>query len=93
MPRFMVFWSLIITSAFSFEPAVRPLLDAHCIDCHGADVQKGKLRLDGEVTMNTWIKVHDKLASGEMPPKKEEQPEQALRDESLAIHRHATHLT
>jgi hypothetical protein len=43
--------------------------------------------------MNTWIKVHDKLASGEMPPKREEQPEQALRDESLAIHRHATHLT
>ncbi len=75
----------------SFPVNVKPLLETHCVECHGADVQKGKLRLDGEVNMKTWIKVHDRLAAGEMPPKKAEQPPQALRDESVKILRDSLH--
>ncbi|MCB1279583.1 DUF1592 domain-containing protein [Prosthecobacter sp.] len=87
MHRPFAVWSLLAVSAFAFEPKVRPLIDAHCIECHGDDVQKGGLRLDGEVSMAAWTKVHDKLASGEMPPKKADQPPQALRDESVkAVH-------
>ncbi|HEY1051123.1 MAG TPA: c-type cytochrome domain-containing protein, partial [Prosthecobacter sp.] len=29
-----------------FEQRIRPLLLANCIECHGADKQKGGLRLD-----------------------------------------------
>lgn len=85
MRRLFIPGLLFAASLHAFEPKVRPLIDAHCIECHGEDVQKGKLRLDGEVSMKTWIKVHDRIAAGEMPPKKSEQPPQALRDESLKI--------
>jgi len=91
MRRLFISGLFFAASLHAFEPKVRPLIDAHCIECHGADVQKGKLRLDGEVSMKTWIKVHDRIAAGEMPPKKSEQPPQALRDESLKILRESLH--
>lgn len=91
MLRLFIICPLFAISAFAFEPKVRPLIDAHCIECHGPDVQKGKLRLDGEVSMKTWIKLHDRIAAREMPPKKAEQPPQALRDESLKILRESLH--
>jgi hypothetical protein len=66
-------------AAEPFETALRPLVAAHCADCHGPDVQKAGLRLDNLGTdlrdpagAATWVKVHDKLAAGEMPPKKRE---------------------
>ncbi|MBE7495219.1 MAG: DUF1592 domain-containing protein [Verrucomicrobiaceae bacterium] len=91
MRRLFIPGLLFAASLHAFEPKVRPLIDAHCIECHGEDVQKGKLRLDGEVSLKTWIKVHDRIAAGEMPPKKSEQPPQALRDESLKILRESLH--
>ncbi len=81
----LVFTFMVTMTASAFEPKVRPLIEAHCVDCHGPDVQKGKLRLDGEINMATWIKVHDRVAAGEMPPKKADQPPPTLRDESLKI--------
>jgi hypothetical protein len=91
MRRLFISGLFFAASLHAFEPKVRPLIDAHCIECHGEDVQKGKLRLYGEVSMKTWIKVHDRIAAGEMPPKKSEQPPQALRDESLKILRESLH--
>lgn len=91
MRRLLILGLLFAASLHAFEPKVRPLIDAHCIECHGEDVKKGKLRLDGEVSMKTWIKVHDRIAAGEMPPKKSEQPPQALREESLRILRESLH--
>ena len=29
-----------------FQSTIRPILEEHCVDCHGPDKQKGKLRLD-----------------------------------------------
>src|SRR3954470_17015602 len=70
--------------AGSFKAKVKPLIEAHCVDCHGPDVQQAKLRLDNlspdlrdERTAATWALVHDKLVSGAMPPKKRERPEKA----------------
>ena len=91
MRRLFISGLFFAASLHAFQPKVRPLIDAHCIECHGEDVQKGKLRLDGEVSMKTWIKVHDRIAAGEMPPKKADQPPQALRDESLKILRESLH--
>src|SRR3954470_18854541 len=67
------------SAAEPFEATLRPLAAAHCVDCHGPDVQKAGLRLDNlsadlrdPAVAATWVKVHDKLAAGEMPPKKRE---------------------
>jgi hypothetical protein len=63
--------------------AVEPLafLDQHCIECHDADVKKGGLDLTAletefadAKTFATWVKVHDAIAKGEMPPKKQARP-------------------
>jgi hypothetical protein len=82
-------------AAESFEAAVKPLIAAHCVDCHGPDVQKAGLRLDNLATdlldpstMAKWVSIHDKLASGEMPPKKRERPDAKDLDAAVkALHK------
>lgn len=68
-------------SADAFTPQFRKFADAHCIECHGPDVQKSKLRLDTLTTKfddkdisATWVKVLDKLAKALMPPPKSARP-------------------
>ncbi len=58
-----------------------PLLEDHCFDCHDGATKKGKLDLENlpqdfssPATMAVWEKVHDRLAAGEMPPKKKDAP-------------------
>ena len=70
-------------SAATFDATIKPFIEAHCLDCHGTDVQKAGLRLDtlaadfrDEKVATTWVHVFDKLVSGEMPPKKRERPPQ-----------------
>ena len=54
---------------------------AHCVECHDADTKKGNLDLtalkpnfaDAE-NFARWVKVHDRIESGEMPPKKKARP-------------------
>jgi hypothetical protein len=58
------------------EPA--PFLEHFCTKCHDADTQKGNLDLsnltsdysDPEIFAK-WVKIHDRIESGEMPPRKE----------------------
>lgn len=65
--------------------ALRPFLVQHCLDCHSSATQKGGLDLEKLVTdfkepaaFNAWIKVHDRIESGEMPPKaRKKRPDQA----------------
>lgn len=66
----------------SFDVAIKPLLDTHCVDCHGDDTQKAGLRLDtlsndfdDLKSSATWTKVFDKIVSGEMPPKTRDRPQ------------------
>ncbi|MDB5323261.1 MAG: hypothetical protein JWN40_4892, partial [Phycisphaerales bacterium] len=57
-------------------------LQHHCVECHDAETQKGGLDLtalqfdlDSAKTFDTWIKIHDRVRDGEMPPKKKPRPE------------------
>ncbi|MFT5123327.1 MAG: hypothetical protein ACI97B_001960 [Verrucomicrobiales bacterium] len=57
----------------------RAVFESHCITCHNADKQKGKLRLDdlpftiADIeTAERWQKVLNVLNAGEMPPEDEE---------------------
>lgn len=66
-------------------PAVaRAFIQDHCSDCHDADSHKGGLDLtslafdlDSPKAFNLWVKVHDRVRDGEMPPKKEPRPDAA----------------
>ena len=62
----------------------KEFLATHCNACHGAKVQKGKLRLDTLAAdfdepqrARVWIEVMDKLNLGEMPPDGEPRPDAA----------------
>lgn len=75
----------------AFAKEVRPLIAAHCLDCHGPDVQEAGLRLDtlstdlhDEQALASWIRVHDRLAKGEMPPKDVARPPQAMVAKAVA---------
>ena len=59
-----------------------PFLEQHCYDCHDSETKKGGLDLTALGTdlakadlIAKWVRVHDRIASGEMPPKKKAQPE------------------
>ena len=65
--------------SISFEKEILPVLKANCVKCHGADKQKGDVRLD---TLSTdflndrraaeiWHDASDQIKLGEMPPEDE----------------------
>lgn len=57
-----------------FDATVRPLLTKHCVACHGPQKQEGDLRVDelsttfDEAGAARWLKVLERVESGEMPP-------------------------
>ncbi len=65
--------------------ALQKFLGDFCTKCHGPDKQKGDIRLDGltgdvEKEGERWGVVLDQIRDGEMPPKKEKQPDAAQRN-------------
>ena len=87
--RFALF--LVPTLTFAAQPkAVTSFLDQHCFECHDADVKKGGLDLTSlsfdlkdPQLFEKWVKVHDSVADGEMPPKKKPRPDAKLADTFL----------
>jgi hypothetical protein len=56
-------------------------IEKYCADCHDDLTRKGGLDLTGlafnpqdEASFSTWIKVHDRIKAGEMPPKNKPRP-------------------
>ena len=65
-------------------------LESYCVECHGAQKQKGKLRLDDiSFELDTpgkadrWAKILNSINSGEMPPEEAKQPAQAAKADFL----------
>jgi hypothetical protein len=87
------FLLLISPSVFAVLPAIQPFLDQNCMDCHDAEMKKGGLDLaalstDGTdaAALKKWVRVFDRVASGEMPPAKKKQPAQeAVQDFMAAL--------
>jgi hypothetical protein len=72
--------------AAELTPAARSFLEKNCTECHDADVQKGHLRVDqlwlqpaNADQINLLTRLYDRVDSGEMPPKKADQPLPAAR--------------
>ena len=72
-------------------PGVKEFLDHNCSECHDADTQKGKFRVDNlpldlaaPDAAKRWGRVLTRLESGEMPPPKHERPPEAALAATLA---------
>lgn len=69
--------TLLAALASAAEP--RSFLEKHCYECHDKETKKGGLDLESlgseKQQFERWIKIHDAVADGEMPPaKKKTQP-------------------
>jgi len=71
-----------------FQPT--PFFKANCIQCHGPEKQKGKLRLDNlkwapedPNNLELWQEIVDRVDIGEMPPEEEPQPKAADKEAFL----------
>ncbi|MCF7787888.1 MAG: DUF1592 domain-containing protein [Prosthecobacter sp.] len=60
-----------------------PQIDKSCIECHDKDTTKGSLDLTAlpfdltnPATRDRWIRIHDRVEKGEMPPKSEDLPKE-----------------
>jgi hypothetical protein len=72
------------------EPEPKQFLAQHCYECHNNDTQGGGLNLTAlPVELSDagnfarWIKIHDRIKSGEMPPKGQQRP--AIDETNAAI--------
>ena len=62
-------------------PGAVAFFDKHCTECHDTETKKGdldlttlKFDLDDPKAFAEWVKIHDRVRDGEMPPKKKPQP-------------------
>lgn len=85
------------------EPSMKPVpaelaafFKRHCVSCHDGQTQEGGLDLTAlsfELSQSDsfarWVRVHDRLAAGEMPPKKSPRPPAAALEAQLSSLRSA----
>ncbi len=62
-------------------------LSKHCFECHNADVHEGgldlsllKVDLSQPDNFARWVKIHDRIQAGEMPPRDQPRPPLADQD-------------
>ena len=73
-----------------FQKTIGPILKEHCVDCHGPEKAKARLRIDtldpnlleGK-DVDWWLEIHAVLGKGEMPPP--EKSELSTEDRSRLI--------
>ena len=65
--------------------ASRQFVEQYCVECHDAETKKGGLDLTAlqydsanSTNFSIWVLVHDRVANGEMPPKKKARPDSAV---------------
>ncbi|HEX7860094.1 MAG TPA: DUF1592 domain-containing protein [Verrucomicrobiae bacterium] len=90
----MVLGSMVFARGASISPEARSFIAKHCADCHDDVTKEAGLDLtafayDAEDMANfaTWVKVHDRVKSGEMPPKKKK-----TRPDAVAVDEFVTNL-
>ena len=76
------------TAAGRPDDQLRSFIQSHCVECHDTETKKGsldltELKLD-QAGFDTWVKVHDRVRAGEMPPEKKPQPKAEEQAAALA---------
>lgn len=74
-------WIAIGSAALAADPQVEDFVTRFCVDCHagpespsGLDLKVLSRDLTQPDDLRRWIKIHDRIAAGEMPPRDEQQP-------------------
>ena len=86
--------SALLASALRAAPAVpahlRTFIEERCVECHDDIEKKGGLDLTALAfdlkdakNFTAWLAVHDRIAAGEMPPKKKTAPPAKVREAFL----------
>ena len=72
----------LLTDPAAADEPVLVFFAEHCVECHNADSRKGGLDLDvlsrkleDAETLAAWVKIHDRVLDGEMPPAEMPRPE------------------
>jgi hypothetical protein len=85
--KFFVEVSLLMAFAGSsmaagLPAASRAFLEQHCLECHDPETKKGGLDVTGlkldpvnSTNFSTWVLLHDRVDTGEMPPRKKARPD------------------
>ncbi|MGE3809443.1 MAG: c-type cytochrome domain-containing protein, partial [Gemmataceae bacterium] len=79
MRYFITLTALLVCAALApaaDDQALKTFVADNCVRCHGDKIQKGGLNLaslptdlnDAKV-FRRWVKVHDRVSAGEMPPR------------------------
>ena len=78
------------TTPARLDERQREFFKSYCVECHNAEKQEGKLRLDdisfelGSVELaDRWQKILNQLNAGEMPPEEAKQPDREAKTEFL----------
>lgn len=82
VPTFMTLaCALVLLLAADLPAPTLSFLENRCFECHDAETKKGDLDLTALApdfaqaeNFARWVKVHDRIESGDMPPKKKERP-------------------
>jgi len=80
--------SLLLVAALPAAPLQAappaPFFEAHCVDCHDSVNKRGGLDLESlgsdftrAEVFTKWVKIHDRIEAGEMPPKGQPRPSDA----------------
>ena len=79
---FLLAFADATTTSAAAPAKLKSFLEKHCLECHDPEAKKGGLDLTtvsfdlaNRTNFTTWVTVHDRVASGEMPPKKKARPE------------------
>jgi hypothetical protein len=82
-----IFFAVALSAALhaaALPPALLDYTDKYCSSCHNDEDKKGRLDLTSltldltaTTDFSTWVKVHDRLGAGEMPPKEKKRPDAA----------------
>jgi copper chaperone CopZ len=77
---------VVLPATVSAADAAKTFVSQFCSDCHGKTTQEATLDLTSLPRdfgnpdhFRRWVKVHDRIAAGEMPPKDAAQPDAAQR--------------
>jgi mono/diheme cytochrome c family protein len=76
-PAILLFLFFARAQAVELAPPNRPFIEKHCFECHDSDSNQGGLDLTSlkfdahdPKLFALWVKVHDRVRDGEMPPPK-----------------------
>lgn len=68
---------LVFAKVTQLPSSALSFLEDNCLDCHDSSEQKGDLNLESlgfdlnnPDLFSQWVEIHDRVVSGEMPPKK-----------------------